>query len=419
MTIELYKPYQHQKVVHDAISNHIEKEERFTANFQKIFVVKACRQVGKTALSINELLRFCFQFKNSKNGYVAPTLKFARVIYEDIKKIVKDSGLLYKYNSLDLIIELTNGSVIRFFSGEQRDNLRGYTITGILVIDEAAFIRDDIYQECISPWCDAKNAITLIISTPKFKFGFFYNLYILGMSGNNKVLSFDFTQHDLTCIRSEEILEQKRLLMPKQAFRSEYLGMFIDADGSVFGDFSEIILKKEVEYTELYLGLDFGSGSGKDYTVLTAFNELGEQVFIWRTNDMTPTEQVGKIIKITDKIKDYIFGFYCELNGIGKIYFDMIKNKYKNITPFITTNQSKRKIVEQFQTAIEQKKVKLINDAIQLTEFTIFELSVNKVTNTVTYAAPSGMHDDHVMSTLIAYECYNKKKNNKYHFSII
>lgn len=418
-TVELYKPYAHQKALHDAITKHIESNERFTDSFQRIFVVKACRQVGKSAMAENELSRFLLQYSNSINAYVSPTLKLARKTYEEVIKMFKDTGLILRKNSIELFIEFTNGSCIRFFSGEQRDNLRGFTISGLLVIDEAAFIRDDIYNECLSPWTDAKKAVTLIISTPKFKLGFFYDYYIMGWTGKHTVTSIDFMDYDLTHIRSKEKLEEKRLTVPTQVFKSEYMGLFLEAEGAVFGDFSGCIMQDTPEFEQLYLGLDFGTGSGQDYTVLTALNEKCEQVFIWRTNELSPTEQVNAIAKILTENKKSIANIVAEENGIGKVYLDLLRKNFTPITTFTTDNNSKRKLVEKLQVAFQNKTIRLLKDTIQTNELSLYESSVNPKTNKVSYNAPNGMHDDSVMALMLALESFNKKRNSTFRVSFI
>lgn len=425
-TITLYKPYDHQNAVHKAITEHIETVQRFTPEFQKIFVVKACRQVGKSAMAINELSRFALTFPFSTNGYVAPTLKLSRKTYDEMLRMFKVTGLITKTNAQDLILEFFNEATVQFFSGEQRDNLRGYTISGLSVVDEAAFIRSDIYNECISPWVDAKKAVTLIISTPKFKTGFFYDLFSEGETGTNPmIISNDFTRYDLTAIRSQEVLDMKRKSMPAQSFRSEYLGEFLEAEGSVFGKFGHLLLDQMPEYEDLYFGLDFGTGSGQDYTVLTAFNERGEQCYLWRVNDMSPTEQVDYIAGVmesfveTTKRKDrfgtdrvtkvnHVKGFMAEQNSIGKVYLDLLWDKGIEVQPFVTSASSKTQIIQNLQVAIEQGKIRLLNDANQSAELALYESKQNPTTLHVSYNAPNGEHDDTVMALAIAYECYEQ-----------
>lgn len=412
--VELYKPYEHQKVIHDAITRHIETNERFTESFQKIFPVKACRQVGKSVMAQSELTRFACIFPRSVNAYVAPTYKLGRKTFAELCEMLSETGLITTKNATELTITLINGSTIRCFSAEQRDSLRGFTVSGILVIDEAAFIADNIYYDMLSPWVDAKKAVTLMISSPDFEIGFFYDYYVMGIGDYPNVQSFDFMDHDLTMVRSEARLEEIRKTVPAQTFRSEYLGLFKKAEGSVFGDFKPCILKHAAEEPkEMYWGLDFATGSGKDYTVLTAFNQNREQCFLWRTNDMQPIAQVNHIISILDRYKSVTRGIVAEQNSIGKIYLDMLKGRSREIIRFNTDVHSKRKIVEMFQVCIQNQEVFIMEDRDLMAELSFYEAKVNNNTKNISYNAPNGLHDDCVMATLLANYCYDRRKNTK------
>lgn len=416
MNVTLYKPYPHQRVVHDAITHHIKTARRFTDAFQVIFTVKAPRQTGKSIMIENELLRWALQFKGSINGYVAPSFDLTDKVFTELVDMLEGTGLLASKNIVKKYIRLVNGSTIRMFSAEQRNRLRGYTITGVLMIDEAAFMVDDIFHSHLSPWVDAKKAVIIMISSPNFETGFFYDTYIDGLENGH---SFDFTDYDLSMVRSPEKLEEKRRTTPPQVFRSEYLGLFKRAEGTVFGPFEACLMKHEAETpTEMYFGIDFGTGSGKDYTVVTAFNQHHEQCFLWATNEMQPMDQAKEIANILSRFKGVTRGVYAEQNSIGKIYLDMLR-KHTQVSAFNTDNKSKRKLVEQMQVDIQQVAIGLIDDFKLKNEFAIYESHVNPATNLVTYGAPKQYNDDMVMATMIANHCYHKRKNRSTRISIL
>lgn len=415
-TVRLYgdniKAYKWQLDSHKVITDHISKEDKH----QKVIVIKSTRQrFGKSTFAKAELLRFSLGISGSINAYVSPTLKLARKMYDEIVKAT--DSFITKKNSLDMIIEFNSGSVLRFFSGEMKDSLRGFTVSGILVIDEAAYINDDVYYELLSPWTTVKKALTVIISTPRYKSGFYYDLYMKGLDDSNFYKTLDWVR-DYDCPMDDFTLSL-RDTMPSQKWRSEYLGLFLDAEGSVFGDFSSVLIDNPTDDSELYIGIDFGTGSGKDDTVVTAVNSKGEQVAIWSCNDKSPTEQVELITKELLSVKNKIKFIYAEQNSIGKIYLDMLKNKGFNITPFNTTNDSKRELVEMLQVAIDQKQISILRNIKQIDELTFFESKLNN-NNKITFNASYGHNDDYVIALMLAYKGYRiHKYGGQYNLSFL
>ena len=81
-----YKPYKWQSRVHNAIT------KAGGQGCGKIFVVKAKRQIGKSYIIINELLRFAINYYRSINAVVSPTLNQSRKIYNDIISAIEGTG---------------------------------------------------------------------------------------------------------------------------------------------------------------------------------------------------------------------------------------------------------------------------------------------------------------------------------------
>jgi transcription initiation factor TFIID subunit TAF12 len=68
-----------------------------------------------------------------------------------------------------------------------------------------------------------------------------------------------------------------------------------------------------------------------------------------------------------------------------------------------TTNESKRRIVENFQVAVQNQIVSVLRSEKLLSQLSQFESKLTSAGN-VTYAAAKSGHDDLVMATLIAYD---------------
>ena len=402
-----YTPYAHQRAVHKQLDRGYRSG--------RIYVVKARRQVGKSIMVEQELLRYAITYNNTVSACVCPTLSQARKMFQDIISCIIESGVVAKKNETLLEIDLINGSKIFFKSAEQKDSLRGYTISGILCVDECSFISDDVFYGLLLAWCNVHKAPILLTSTPKFKQGFYWNYWVLGLDENQKdVISIDFNDYDTSALLTPEKLEQYRRMLPKGQFLTEYLGEFLDSQSIVFGDFKECINRNEIkDYRELYIGIDWGSGVGSDSTVVSALNERCEQVFMLRFNNKRAVEQVDYIKQYLQPYLKKIKLIVAECNGVGQPLVDSLKiafNGKVKIDEFSTTNATKIKIINQLQVAFEQRQIAILDDVQQTNELSMYEAKVGQ-NGTITYNAPSGLNDDTVIALMLALEA--KRKTNK------
>lgn len=373
-------------------------------NTGKTLVVKAKRQCGKSWLANAILLHYSSLGK--VNVVVEPTVAQARRVFKQLVKALGKSGIISSANASTLEIEFTNGGEILFKSAGSEDGLRGFTVTGVLIIDEAAFIEDEII-DILMPLVDANNANLVLISTPLFTSGRFYEEYII--ESKNKLI-LNWNNYDTSEFLSPERLEEYRNKISPNKFKSEYLGEFITENGLLFSNINACI--GEPSNTEVvYLGIDFATGSGTDYTVITAINQNGEQVFTKRVKDITPTQQVDWLINIIKDCKEHyeIAKLLAEENSIGKVYNDLLKAKLKplgvHLTDWTTSNSSKKRLVDTLQLAFDNNRIKILNNEKQLDELRKFQANISLKTNVTTYGAATG-NDDQVMALMLAYYAF-------------
>ena len=381
-------------------------------------VVKAPRQRGKSFVSQGVLCHYALTYKNTVSAIVEPTNAQARKVFRSIKNGLWESGVIKKANETFLEIEFINDSRIMFKSAESGDNLRGYTVSGILVLDEAAFVSQEIL-ELVLPWLNVHNAPMLIVSTPKIRDGVFYNYWKEGIENTKNVVSIDWTEWDTSELLSADMMEQYRRTLTANQFRSEILGEWLDDEGLVFSYLREnTIPDTPGKYVKTYLGIDFGAGDNNDYTSLSAFNERGEMVFLDYFNNLSTLQQIERLTNDIMSFGSSIASINAENNSIGKPLIDLIiqslnQNKQQvtvsKINRWVTTNSSKGELVNDFQIALEQGDVKIFDNKMLLTQFSAYEAEYNPKTQVITYNGAYGTHDDLVMSTMLAYNAYKKK----------
>lgn len=413
-----FTPYKHQKAVIDEL-----REARGTG---KIVVCKSSRQKGKSYLVGGLLLFYAINFSNTKNYCLSPSFKQAKNIYQTIVDAIIKSGIIKSKNKTDLIITLINGSTINFKSAEQREQLRGYT-ADFLCIDEAAFIPDSIFY-LVLPWVDAKKAPLLMVSSPFIKQGFFYQYFCYGLEKSHNTVTIDWSSDEYK-ESIEEILpagklEEYKQVLPINVFRTEYLGEWLDDDGTVFINIRNCIRQAHIgKDDKLFVGLDWSNQGENDDTVISIFNQNGEQVYLKYFNNLTPLKQIDIIYNELEPMLKQIVSINSESNSLGTPYSDLLKNKSQiiaqKINLFNTSNTSKNAAVVNMQTALENNEVSLLNDEKQLRQFGYFTATFNPKTRNVSYNAPQGLHDDCVMATLLAYDAFkNGNVVGQYTYSI-
>lgn len=249
------------------------------------FKVLACgRRTGKSNLAIKMLLAKALQApEGAAVVYVAPTLGQARQIAWDAlleqgKEVIKSAHV----NQMD--VTLTTGRKIHIRSGENPDTLRGLKLY-FAVIDEAAFVKEEIFTKIIRPALADLRGEAVIVSTPDGR-NHFYEWFKLGQEGSNpEWKSWHFTTKDNPTIPPEEI-EEARKTLSSFVFKQEFEANFSNAGQEIF---KEEWLKKgpEPQYGSYIIAID-----------LAGFEEVGKNPSASKSR---LDETAIAIVKITDE----------------------------------------------------------------------------------------------------------------------
>ena len=381
-----------------------------------IHIAKSKRQTGKSITIETVLMFFAINKTNSCNIAISPTLNQGRKMFKEIKKAVSVLPVYESSNASTLEINLTNGSSILFKSAEQDDALRGNTVSGILCIDECAFIKDDIVYQVL-PFVDANKAPILITSTPLFKSGVYYDFYMNGLNGVEGFHSIDICDYDTSALLSPEKLEMYRQSVAPQIFRSDYLGQFIEESSEIFGDLKKLVKGVVHDSRHRTMGIDWSTGgldSGKDpdETAISIMNEFRELEYIEGFSDKDTNQTIDYII---NKIIEYnVEKCVVETNSMGRVYIDILKKKIAlrgircQVVEFTTTNDSKREIIEDLAVHCNNSTISLIDDKklfLQMMNFVVKKTPSGKITYE---SGSSNIHDD--LCLALAFSLYGQKK---------
>ncbi len=350
---------------------------------------------------MNQVYYWAINNPGSKIGWVSPVYKQAEKVFDEMSRAFESN--LIKTNGSKLIIEVNN-STIQFFSSERYDNIRGFTFD-YLVCDEFAFMAEQAWSEVLRATVLVKGKKVLLISTPKGK-NHFYNLF--NMDGNNsQYKSFRMTSYD--GLASHEEIDGAKFTLPDHVFKQEYLAEFVDNGSGVF--YNILIIDKPKVTSKTYAGIDLGRAD--DYTVLSILNDQGQQIYCERWRHNTWSNIISNIIPVLKYYK--AFGL-VEINSIGDVIFEQLKKEYPNIKPFVTTSKSKNDIIESLQVAIQNNQFSMLPIDWLKKEFDLFTYEYNHKSRSIRYSAPQGFHDDGVMATCIAYQCYKDRLNASFDY---
>ncbi len=380
-----------------------------------VITVKAKRQVGKSICLQQIALYHTLNRPKSSCMIVSPTINQSRRLFKELTDLLYGSGVIAKQNNTLLELTFCNGSSIFMKSAEQGDNLRGFNCT-LLILDEAAFINDDIFT-LLQPSTDVNHADIILFSTPMFENGFFYECYMKGLSHVKSYHSIDWGKFDTSRFLSKERLEQYRKEVPKQRFQTEYLGEFISSnDAGVFQNYLSCILDKPPVPSDKHLikaGIDWAA-DGQDRTVctiMTAGSCHVLDILILDGQDHTSTDTIKQI-------GDFLLHWQVdevmvEKNSIGAVYKDMLVKEIGDIVSirtFNTSNNSKRDIIESLAQGFLKKTLTIPNNDVLLSELATYKVEKTGKNGNITYNAQRGFHDDTIMSLAIAYKLC--KENN-------
>ena len=386
----------------------------------RFLVARWSRQCGKTIFAEIMLIEYLCK-PNTFNAYISPTFSQGKKVFAELTQLLDGTGIVKKSNASDLKIESIYGSTLKFFSMESPTSIRGNTVSGILVMDEAAFFPtqlstgEDPYYNVIFPIIKARKPKVLVISTPNGRQGMYYDLYLKAFNGEKGYNQLTAKIYDDDLITNKEIEELKRGY-PPLAFKQEFEVEFLDNALTVFPNFSTCF-DGHYDGGKCWIGID-PSSVGDDNTIVSIINTEG-QVKQYKV-DGTLDQKYDRIAKI---INDYHpQATYIENNSIGEVMANEIKKKLirkSNFYTFTTTNETKKQYISLLAVDIANNAIHFEEDnRLLYSELSTFTFKLTKAGN-ITYAAKEGYHDDTVTSLGVCLQCREDFKysgENNYHF---
>jgi len=272
-------------------------------------ILCAGRRFGKTRLGIHMCMEVALN--GGRAWWVAPTFAIARVGWRALENAAYSfpEEIRPKVSLANMEVLFPNGGSIACKSADNPQRLRGEGLD-FLVMDEAAFIKPDVWQEVLRPTLTERKGSALFISTPMGMDNWFYDLWETAEKGANWE-RFRFSTYDNPMIDDSEI-DSAKDEVGSIVFAQEYLAEFVDA--------GQGLLKPEwMTYFDIRDRMYIGGGSQ------------------WNPGDMLHFGAADLAVT-TKNESDYTVMLSCALSPDMKLYVeDMLRVKIEgpDIVPTI------------------------------------------------------------------------------------
>jgi len=194
-------------------------------------ILCAGRRFGKSRLGVQLCLEQALD--GGRVWWVAPTFAIARVGWRDVvaaaSEFPKDAGVNIKLG--DMEVTFPSGGSISVKSADNPQRLRGEGLN-YLVMDEAAFVREETWTEVLRPTLTENKGSALFISTPIGMDNWFYHLWEKADTAEDWA-RFQYPTVSNPIIDPKEV-ESAREDLGELVFAQEYLAEFISEGAQIF-----------------------------------------------------------------------------------------------------------------------------------------------------------------------------------------
>lgn len=192
-------------------------------------MLNCARQVGKSSTVATLAAHTAIYCPGEPILLLSPTLRQSGLLFARVKWVLKRLGSDFAEPETDnkLSVRLSNGSEIYALPGNPT-TVRGFSGARLVVVDEAAFIDDDLMTS-ISPMLAVSGGRLVLLSTPFGKRGFFHREWT---EGGDAWERYTVRAEDCPRIPAAYLLEERRKL--GIFYDQEFGCQFLDRTNALF-----------------------------------------------------------------------------------------------------------------------------------------------------------------------------------------
>lgn len=291
------------------------------------------------------------------------------------------------------------GGRIKVKTGRNPDALRGGNVDK-LILDECAYLNSRAWQQVGIPMLLARDGVAEFYSTPKRR-NWFFELFIRANDPANEYWqAWNFNTLENPYL-SQTALDMLVKDMTEDDYKQEILAQFLEGQGAVFRYVDERATLQPCEpyEGEFIFGVDWAMVN--DFTVIVVLDRNTRNMVEYdRFNGVDWNLQRGRLTTLYEKWKP--INIIAEHNSIGGPNIEELQRQGLPVESFVTTASSKPPLIESLVLAFDRGEITVLNDPVLKGELMAFERKVSP-TGRSQYSAPSGMHDDTVIATALAW----------------
>lgn len=357
-----------------------------------IKIVAMGRRWGKTLMAGSIALGEAMY--GGQVAWIVPTYRNARALWRFIEQHATGFGTLHRS---EMSVQFVSGR-LAVYTADNDIALRGEAFD-LVIIDEAARIREETYTDVVLPTLADRGGRLIAISTPMGR-NWFWREYMRGKEGNPDHRCFNAPTINNPMPNIQRAAELAQTMVSDRTYKQEWLAEFIDEAGGVFRGIDACIRQPPPpnEQSNFVIGVDWGRTH--DATVFTVLDSATMQVHaIERMSDTNYSLQVDRLKRLSAIWKPSII--LAEGNSMGGPLVEALQRMELPVQSFMTTAITKAPLIDGLALAIERGDIYLVPDRILLNELEAYE-GKRLPSGVMRFSAPSGMHDDHVMSLALA-----------------
>lgn len=376
-------------------------QAEFLAADARIRVLACGRRWGKTDACAASIV-LAMGDRPTRTLILAPTLDQARLLFDRTTELLAAAGtdpIKVRRSPFPTLDWLGHTVVAR--SGHIGRSLRGNEATHV-VVDEAAFVPEDLVTEVAMPMLAATDGRLTLISTPRGH-NHFWRFFEMGTRRENGVWSRRAPTAESPLIPTG-FLELQRQLVSERAYAVEYEAAFLDGAGQVFRtEAVDACLVPDLGPAQGPVGIGVDWARYRDFTavaVLVGTREQATLVEIDRFHGLGWREQVDRVCRILARYPGA--RVWCDATGVGDPLLEMVQSRVGSGVRGLTfTPSAKAEIVDNLAWMFESRALRMRPEPELLKELQHFERRESD-SGSVRLGAGGGFHDDLVVALALA-----------------